>query len=234
MALPFIGGLLGGIASAFGAGEQRHWEAAQAQKQMDFQRDMSSTIYQRGTADLRAAGLNPILAAGNVATPGGSGAMASGGESPITAGISGASTALGLQTQAAALRKLDAEAWTADAEKILKQHDVASELATADPNAPGLDPGQRDSIQYQRKLAALALARASASSASASAVSSLASAKQSAVEAGKTLAETPGAAWASKHPVLARLLPGTGATAVGAGGVLAGKKFFPQNPPRRR
>lgn len=228
------GMLLGGLSSALGAMESRSWEAAQAQKQMDFQREMSSTVYQRGVADLRAAGLNPILAAGNVATPGGTGAMATGGESPITAAVSGAASALGIQTQQKALRKLDAEAGTAEAEKILKQYDVAAELATSDPNKRGLDEGQRDSILYQRKIAALALARASASSASASAASSLASAKQSAVEAAKTLAETPGATWASKHPVLSRLLPGTAATAVGAGGVLAGKKFFPQNPPRRR
>lgn len=228
------GMLLGGVSSALGAMESRSWEAAQAQKQMDFQREMSSTVYQRGVADLRAAGLNPILAAGNVATPGASGAMATGGESPLTAAVSGASSALGIQQQQRQLRILDAQAGTAEAERILKVQDVASELATSDPDAPGLDPGQRASILYQRKIAALALARSNASAAVASAAQSVASAKAQAAQAGLTAAETPGATWASKHPVLSRLLPGTAATAVGAGGVLAGKKFFPQNPPRRR
>ena len=44
-----------------------------AQKQMKFQREMSNTAYQRQMADLRAAGINPMLAAklGGASTPGG-------------------------------------------------------------------------------------------------------------------------------------------------------------------
>lgn len=61
----------------------RDFQAAQAQKAMDYQTYMSNTAYQRAMADLKAAGINPKMVAqlGGASTPSGvsgSGAQASG------------------------------------------------------------------------------------------------------------------------------------------------------------
>lgn len=76
MGSPLFSGL--GTA-AFGAGlnylgerEARGQDLASAREQMDFQEHMSSTAHQREVADLRAAGLNPVLSANSGAsTPAG-------------------------------------------------------------------------------------------------------------------------------------------------------------------
>lgn len=70
--IPFIG-------EGYAAQQQQQFSAQQAKDQMAFQKEMSSTAHQREVADLRAAGLNPILSAGGssgASTP--AGAMASG------------------------------------------------------------------------------------------------------------------------------------------------------------
>lgn len=59
---PVLGGLISGAASLIGGIFQNNAAAAQAQQAEQFQKEQTDTAYQRGMADMKKAGLNPILA----------------------------------------------------------------------------------------------------------------------------------------------------------------------------
>lgn len=114
-----IGGLFGLGSSAVSAGMSFKQNKELQQRQFDYQERMADTAYQRATNDMRAAGLNPIMAGMSqtgASTP--SGGIPSGGNVNLGEGMSnGIATALQVQKNKAETKYLDEQAKTEKAKR---------------------------------------------------------------------------------------------------------------------
>lgn len=125
-----------GVGGLLSADYQNQSARAAANHAMSFEEYMSGTSYQRGMADMRAAGLNPILAYSHAgaSTPGGVvGSGANPGIDPMVA----LSTAKQLQAKDKEMEKMNAEIATEAERQNLYRTQGAKTLAETDATTQG-------------------------------------------------------------------------------------------------
>lgn len=107
-------GILGGVTSALGAWKQNQYNMANAAQSRQFTMGMSNTAHQREVADLRAAGLNPILSGtggsgASSATSAQAAAAPNMGDAAVAGATSSARAVADVQTAKATIRNLNAK-----------------------------------------------------------------------------------------------------------------------------
>lgn len=137
--------------------EQNQFNAEQAQLSRDWQEYMSSTTFQRTTADMKAAGLNPAMMYGGSASPAStpSSSPASGSASPM-AGISAIAELLNAASSAR-LARSSSSLNDAQVFRTMAETDYINKKSETESERPELIRAQ---IEQARSRAALDLERA--------------------------------------------------------------------------
>lgn len=133
---PVGGAIASGGAQIIGGMMQNSSAKSQAQDQMAFQADMSNTSYQRAVEDMKAAGINPILAAkvGGASTPSGAAAPVENVVGPaVNSALSTLSTRANIMNTQASTAKSIAE--THNIEAQTKQIEAEAEWRKVNANA---------------------------------------------------------------------------------------------------
>jgi transposase-like protein len=121
-----VWGALIGAGATLLAGERRNrQQTSAANAQMNFQRELSNTGYQRAMEDMRSAGINPILAGklGPASTPGGAMPLLHDTVSPaINSGLSIAQAEADLDIKDEQVRRIQQEVSSMQAAQNLTEH----------------------------------------------------------------------------------------------------------------
>lgn len=150
-------GMAGDIYSAYttSQGEREANEASltSAREQMDFQERMSNTAHQREVADLRAAGLNPVLSANSGAsTPVGTSVDVQ-NSAPNLSGIAsrGVQTALQGMQMKKDFESADAQIAYTKANKLLTDRNAEIAIQTARQKAADADISAAERVSAQQE-----------------------------------------------------------------------------------